>query len=197
MLFHLLVNAENISQLSSSGSEEWSSSKELKAQFVQRQNSNYLVITGSEGKVVAEHLIPRAKNLANITWSNDDRYLTYTENDRSLWLLNIKENAVMLVDQNFNSKTPQHFNVKWSPNDQWLQYLSSDDSRYMAKVYSLKRKRSYIVPIASGQISDIVWHDVDNELVINTDQSKKVQTEILLYGIKLTVKSDEQIVQLN
>ncbi|MDO6426994.1 hypothetical protein Q4489_08230 [Thalassotalea sp. 1_MG-2023] len=196
MLFHLLVNAQNINGLASQSNETWSFSKELRATFVKKQNLNYLVISNSEGRILTEHLIPRAKLLANITWASNDQYLTFTENNRSLWLFNIADNSATLIEQNFQSKEPLNFNAQWSPNGQWMQYLSNNNSRYPAKMYSLKRKRAYLVPVASDVIVDIAWHDNKNELVINTDQSTKEQTEMSLYDIKMTLQPEAQIVQV-
>ncbi|OKY26186.1 hypothetical protein [Thalassotalea sp. PP2-459] len=196
MLFHLLVNAQNINGLASQSNETWSFSKELKAKFVNKQSLNYLVISNSEGRIITEHLIPRAKHLANITWASSDQYLTFTENNRNLWLFNIVDKSATLIEHSFQSKKPLNFNAQWSPNGQWMQYLSNNNSRYPAKMYSLKRKRAYLVPVASDVIVDIAWHDSKNELVINTDQSTKEQTEMSLYDIKMTLQSEEQIVQV-
>ena len=196
MIFHGLASANNINEHTGKSSEKWSFSKELKAQFVKKQHANYLVISNSHNQVIAEKLIPRAKNLSNITWSSNDQYLTYTVNDRSLWLFNIKESAVTLVEHDLLSQAPLKFNAQWSPNGQWMQYLSKNNSRYPAKVYSLQRKRSYFVPIASNLISDIAWHRDNNELVINVDQPTQLQPKMSLLDIKMTVKSGTQVVQL-
>ncbi|WP_286235624.1 hypothetical protein [Thalassotalea sediminis] len=197
MFYHITVNAFNISEQRPNNDEKWSFSKEFKAQFITKQSVNYLVVKNAKDKIVAEQLIPRAQTLNNINWSSNEKYLTFTKNDESLWLFNVEDSAVTLVDHKFQHKTPLSFNVKWSPNGQWVQYLSSNNAHYLAKVYSLQRKRSYIVPVASGLISDIAWHDVKNELVINTVQATEEQTEMSLYDIKMTVKPDEQLVKLN
>ncbi|WP_206484222.1 hypothetical protein [Thalassotalea sp. G2M2-11] len=197
---HLSINAKHITsspKLSSGSHQVWNATNELKAQFIKKQHVDYLVITNAADSVIAEHLIPRAKNLANITWSADDQYVTFTENNRNLWLFNIENNAAKLIDYHFYHQTPLNVNVQWSADGQWLQYLSSNKSRHFAKVYSLARQRSYIVPVASGIISDIAWHDIDNELMINTVHPSQKHNEMSLYGIKMTVNAGDQIVQLN
>ncbi|MDT0604355.1 MULTISPECIES: hypothetical protein [Thalassotalea] len=196
MIFQALASANNINEHTVKSSEKWSFSKELKAQFVKKENANYLVVSNKNNEVIAKKLIPRAKNLSNITWSSSDQYLTYTDNDRSLWLFNIEESSVTLIEHNLLSQTPLKFNAQWSPNGQWMQYISKNNSRYPAKVYSLQRKRSYFVPIASNLISDIAWHRDNNELVINVEQPIQSQPKMSLLDIKMTVKSGTQVVQL-
>lgn len=197
MLFQAMVNAKNAGKLSSSSHKKWNFSQHLYAQFVNKQNTHYLVIKNASNILVAEHLIPRAKNLGNITWSKDAQHLTFTENNRNLWLYNLQENSVTLIEHNPQSEASIKFDAKWSPNGEWMQYLSSKNVHFPAKVYSLKRKRAYYVPIAADNITDIAWHNIHNELVIKTDQATKITPHLSLFSIALTLKANTQIVKAN
>ena len=76
MLFHSLVSAGGVNQGVSVSNEIWNDAQALKAQFVVKQDVNYLTVHSAEDQLVAELLIPRSKQLANIKWSSNDRYLT-------------------------------------------------------------------------------------------------------------------------
>lgn len=197
LLLSANVYANKLSEYSPNGIEQWSLAHKLNAKFVEKFNANYLVVMNSAGETVAQQLIPRAKSLSDITWSGNGEYLTYIKNDSSLWLFNVRKNSATLVDLNFHSDTPLKHGVQWSANGQWMQFLSSKNPGYLARVYSLKRKRSYLVPVASEQITAIAWHENKNELLINTTQNLADRKVMSLYGIKVTVNGQTQLAKLH
>lgn len=197
LLVYTEVSANQLGEYSSNGTQTWSFSKKLNAQFVEKHNVNYLIVSSTTGETIAEHLIPRARDLSNITWSANGKYLTYIKNGTSLWLLDVNKNSATLIDLNILSDTPLKHAVQWSANGQWMQFLSTKNPDYLTRVYSLKRKRSYLVPVASEQITAITWHDNKNELLINTAQNLESKTILSLYDITVMVNGDAQIAKLN
>ena len=193
MLFHSLVSAGGVNQGVSVSNEIWNDAQALKAQFVVKQDVNYLTVHSAEDQLVAELLIPRSKQLANIKWSSNDRYLTFTEDDRNLWLFNIGSGSVKLLDHKPRASASWKFNAQWSPNGQWLQYITSNNDRYPVKVYSLQRKHAYHVPVAADAIASIRWHDHKNELLIITEQPSDQPAELAIHDMTLTLREDEQL----
>lgn len=175
----------------------WNSEYSQRASFTEKHNTHYLTIYNRDGDIAVEHLIPRAKKLANITWATDGKRLSFTENDRNLWVLNIKHNTVKLISSNFSSEMPIKFNAQWSASGIWLQYLSKSSERNLAKVYSTKRNRSFIIPVNANQVASINWQGFNNTLIINKVGSSQIGTELSsIYGIQLIVKSGTQVAQL-
>ncbi len=193
MLFHTLVYAGDVNQGVTVSNEIWNDAQALKAQFVERQNVNYLTILSAEEQLVAELLIPRSKKLANISWSSNDQYLTFTEDDRNLWLFNIGSGSVKLIEHKARASASWKFNAQWSPNGQWLQYITSNNERFPVKVYSLQRKHAYHVPVAADAIASIRWHDHKNELLIITEQPSDQPAELAIHDMTLTLREDEQL----
>lgn len=193
MLFHTLVNAGGVNQGVSVSNEIWNDARALKAQFEERQNINYLTIYSAEERLVAELLIPRSKKLANITWSGNDQYLTFTEDDRNLWLFNLASGSVKLIEHKASASASWKFNAQWSSDGQWLQYITSNNERYPVKVYSLQRKHAYHVPVAADAIASIRWHDHKNELVIITEQRADQPAELAIHDMTLTLREDDQL----
>jgi len=176
----------------------WNNDFSQKAFFNEKNNTTYLTIYNQQNELVAEHLIPRAKKLKNITWSANNKYLTFTENDQNLWVYTIEHNASKLIENNVINTQENKFSVQWSPNSEWIQYLSHVNSRNKAKIYSLKRHRSFILPINSSQISSINWQGYDNKLIINSPFMEQEKPEqMIIYGIKLVLQADSQIARLH
>ena len=190
----VIINAQSTND---NQKNAWNADLSKRALFTKKHNTQYLSIFNSQGELLTEHLIPRAKNLSNITWAANNQYLTFTENDRNLWLFSLKQNSSKLIDCTLRNGDVKRFNVQWSPNGQWLQYLSNKNSHHLAKVYSIKRNRSYILPVNSTQIATINWQDGSNDLIIKTEGTTENEVEMSsLYGIKLIVKADAQIALL-
>ncbi|XQW83872.1 hypothetical protein ACOYR1_12050 [Thalassotalea piscium] len=178
--------------------EVWNNDFSQKAFFNEKNNTTYLTIYNQHNKLVAEHLIPRAKKLKNITWSANNKYLTFTENDRNLWVYTIEHNARLLIENKLINTQENNLSVQWSPNSEWIQYLSNENSRNKVKIYSLKRHRPFLLPIDSSQISSINWQGYDNELIINSlFMEPKKSEQMTIYGITLVLQADSQVALLH
>jgi len=103
-----------------------------------------------------------AGSLYGPVWSPDSSRLAFSDSDHVLWILTVKDRALVKVDQDAREEI---HDVSWSPDGLWLAYskagaedMGSDDdaSTYMGGIYLYSLKSG-----ASTAVSDPMSNDYD------------------------------------
>lgn len=95
--------------------------------FAYMPRPEWLVVGSDSGDVDIEVHLPRIKAISELTWSQGNRYLTFTTKDRELWLFDLQNAAISLLKSVPASHPKVKYLPQWSRKKQWLLFVSHKD----------------------------------------------------------------------
>lgn len=166
--------------------------------FAYMQKPEWLVIGSDTADIDIEVHLPRIKTVSELTWSQDNRYLTFTTKDRQHWLYDLQYKAISLLESVPASHTKVKYSPQWSGDSKWLLFISHQYTGSRPRIYSVERKHSYALPISTNQFSSIAWADISNTITLSdfVGNSKRIASFSAL-GITLEQAENDRLTVLH
>lgn len=166
--------------------------------FAYMPRAEWLVVGSDTGDVDIEVHLPRIKAISELTWSHDTRYLTFTTEDRELWLFDLQHASISLLE----SVPPSHPKVKylpqWSSKKQWLLFVSHKNTQSRPRIYSPERKHSYALPLLANEVSSIAWANGNNVITVSDFMGKAQRiASFNAFGITIEQAKNNNLTVLN
>ncbi len=134
---------------SSPGSRErepvWSPDGQTIAWFSDQSGEYKLMIGDQDGlKPPRVITLPEPTFIYTPAWSPDSKYLTYTDANLKLWLVNVESGKVQLIDQDNYIHPERTMDPVWSPDSKWVAYAKRLTNQFhVVMVYSLDENKNY------------------------------------------------------
>lgn len=166
--------------------------------FAYMPRPEWLVVGSDSGDVDLEVHLPRIKAISELTWSKDNRYLTFTTKDRELWLFDLQHGAISLLESVPASHPKVKYLPQWSSKKQWLLFVSHKNSQSRPRIYSPEREHSYALPLSANQASSIAWADESNVISVSNFIGKAQRIgSFNAFGITIEQVSSKNLTVLN
>jgi len=134
----------------------WSPDGRWIAYFSDASGENALCIQSADGKGTVRTLpLKGAGFYANTRWSPDSKKISFTDNSRSLYILDVATGEVKKVDSDelYGPGVFRDLSGDWSPDSRWLAYTKIIETQYKRiYLYSTAEGKSY--PVTDG-LSDV------------------------------------------
>jgi tricorn protease len=138
----------------------WSPDGSKIAWFSDRSGEYQLLIGDQEG-VERPRVIPLepATFFSSPTWSPDGKWLSYTDVDRRLWLLDVATGKARVADQDSASSPGIAWDkAVWSPDSRWLAYPKRLDNGFLAvALYSVETGRQHRLTDGMADVVAPTW----------------------------------------
>ena len=103
----------------------------------------------SSGRAASRKSFSRAQALENLRWSPDGKHLSYADNSRTIWILNVASGEQTKVDADPMYGPAKVLHYAWAPDSNWLAYTKNSSSYLNTiRLYSLRDRESF--PISDG-----------------------------------------------
>ncbi|MEO9483185.1 MAG: PDZ domain-containing protein [Ekhidna sp.] len=125
----------------------WSPDGNEIAWFSDRSGEYQLVISDQFGTSIKKsYPLPNPTFYFRPTWSPDGKYISYTDTDFNIWVLNLTSGDARKADTERYAHPNRSMNPIWSPDSKWIAYVKLTDAQYkVVKAYNIE----------SGKIIDI------------------------------------------
>ncbi|HEY4335140.1 MAG TPA: PDZ domain-containing protein [Puia sp.] len=134
----------------------WSPDGKWIAYFSDASGENALCIQAEDGKgTVRTHVLKGAGFYAFPRWSPDSKKIAFTDNSRSLYVLDVASGEVKKVDSDeiYGPGTYRDMGADWSNDSRWVAYSKVTGTQYKRiYLYSTVEGKSY--PVTDG-LSDV------------------------------------------
>ncbi|MBD3223417.1 MAG: protease, partial [Caldithrix sp.] len=91
-------------------------------------------------------------------WSPDSKYISYTDADRNLWVVDVQGGPPTLIDNSGFAHPQRTIYPEWSPDSKWIAYTKRLTNQYNAVfVYSLEKNRSYRLTDGLSNCTSPAW----------------------------------------
>lgn len=134
--------------------------------FAYMPRPEWLIIGSDVADVDIQVHLPRIQAVSELTWSKGNRYLTFTTENRQLWLLDLQHTSISLLESIPTSHPKVKYAPQWSGNGTWLLFTSHKNSQSRPRIYSVQRKHSYALPISANEFSAIAWADESDTITL-------------------------------
>jgi WD40 repeat protein len=166
--------------------------------FAYMAKPEWLVIGSDAADVEVEVHLPRIHSVTELTWSHDNRYLTFTAKDRQHWLYDLQTNVIRLLESLPVSHAKVKFSPQWSGDSQWLLFVSHKANESRPRIYSVEKKHSYALPISANEFSTIAWAGESNAIkVLDFIGEAQRLTSFEAFDITLVKSNDNGLTALN
>lgn len=141
--------------------------------------------------------LPRVQQASEFSWSNDNRYLTFTTHNQHLWLYDTQLATLRLIESMPSTASKSKYSPQWSNAGNWLLFISHNQMETRPRVYSPLRKHSYALPISADDFTHIAWANHKNEITLLDFVGKRERlASFKLFGITLTATDARSLMAL-
>ncbi|MDO6537462.1 hypothetical protein Q4524_02600 [Alteromonas stellipolaris] len=141
--------------------------------------------------------LPRVQQASEFSWSNDNRYLTFTTHNQHLWLYDTQLATLRLIESMPSTAPESKYSPQWSNAGNWLLFISHNQTEARPRVYSPLRKHSYALPMSADDFSHIAWANHKNEITLLDFVGKRERlASFKLFGITLTATDARSLMAL-
>lgn len=158
--------------------------------FAYMPRPEWLVIGSDSGEFNTEIHLPRIKAISELTWSQDNRYLTFSAKNRELWLFDLQRKTLSLLEALSTQRSGVKFLPQWSNKNQWLLFVSHKHTQSRPRIYSPEKNHSYALPIAAKEASSIAWANKNNVITVS-DFAGKAQRIASFNAFGITIEQAE------
>ncbi|MEO9872248.1 S41 family peptidase [Ekhidna sp.] len=131
----------------------WSPDGQEIAWFSDRSGEYQLVISDQYGNTIKKtYPLPNPTFYFRPAWSPDGKYISYTDTDFNMWVLNLESGKATKADTERYAHPNRSLNPVWSPDSKWIAYVKLTDAQFkVVKAYN----------VVSGKIMNISDHMAD------------------------------------
>ena len=137
----------------------WSPDGQQIAWFSDRSGEYKMIISDQYGSEIQKTItLPNPTFYFRPAWSPDGKFISYTDTDFNMWVLNLASGTAKKVDTERYAHPNRSLNPVWSPDSKWIAYVKLTDAQFkVVKAYYVESEK--IVDI-SDQMADAlqpVW----------------------------------------
>ncbi|MEP5613961.1 MAG: PDZ domain-containing protein [Cyclobacteriaceae bacterium] len=137
----------------------WSPDGQQIAWFSDRSGEYKMIISDQFGSEITKTItLPNPTFYFRPAWSPDGKYISYTDTDFNMWVLEIASGTAKKADTERYAHPNRSLNPVWSPDSKWIAYVKLTDAQFkVVKAYNVESEK--IVNI-SDQMADAlppVW----------------------------------------
>ncbi|PRY90487.1 tricorn protease [Mongoliibacter ruber] len=128
-------NARNLTNSSHSAERApvWSPDGKQIAWFSDISGEYQLMIGDQEGLESAKEIkLPNNSFYFKPAWSADGKYISFTDTDYNLWLVNVTNAEARILDTDRFAHPNRSLNPEWSPDSKWIAYSRLLDNQFKA-----------------------------------------------------------------
>jgi tricorn protease len=123
----------------------WSADGKSIAWFADASGEYRLMIGSQDGlgdpRVIE---LPRPTFYYTPAWSPDSKYISFTDADLNLWVVEVESGEVRLADTDQYAHPERTMDPVWSPDSKWLAYAKRLDNQFHAvMVYSVEERHTH------------------------------------------------------
>ena len=141
----------------------WSPKGDQIAYFSDKGGEYQLVLADQMGAVQKSIPIPNKKFYFVPDWSSDGQYLSFSDTDYNLWVVNITTGVTTQYATDRYAHPNRTMNPQWSPDSKWIAYEKQLDSHFKAVFgYNVITKHTIQMTDGMADATSPVW-DVDGK----------------------------------
>lgn len=152
--------SRNISKSSfADRSAVWSPDGQQIAWFSDRSGEYQLVISDQYGsKVEKTFALPNPTFYFKPAWSPDGKYISYTDTDFNLWVLDLNTGNAKKADTERYAHPNRSLNPVWSPDSKWIAYVKLTDAQFkVVKAYQVETGKTVNISDEMADALEPVW----------------------------------------
>ena len=110
----------------------WSPKGDRLAWFSDESGEYQLVTADQNGQKQKVYALPNHTFYYTPEWSNDGKYISYTDTDYNIWFIDLNSGVAKKVDTDRYAHPNRTLNPVWSPDSKWIAYTRQLDSHFKA-----------------------------------------------------------------
>lgn len=139
-------------------SPAWAPDGNSIAWFSDEGGEYHIVIADQYGKIQKRLYPPNPTFFYSLTWSPDAKYLSFTDANRDLYVVNISSGQFEIIDNEGFAFPERTIYPEWSPDSKWIAYTKRLKNQYNAIfVYSLENRKSYQITDGLAESKSPAW----------------------------------------
>lgn len=136
----------------------WSPKGDKIAWFSDATGDYKMIIADQQGNNQEEISLPNATFFFKPEWSNDGKYIAYTDTDYNIWVLDLKTKKAVKADTDRYAHPERSMNPVWSPDSKWIAYAKQKESHFKAIfVYNVERNEKIQITDGLADAISPVW----------------------------------------
>jgi tricorn protease len=122
----------------------WSPKGDRVAWFDDKSGEYQLVTADQNGQNLRSYPLPNHTFYYTPEWSNDGKYISYTDTDYNVWFIALNSGEAKKIDTDRYAHPNRTLNPVWSPDSKWIAYARQLDSHFKAIfVYNVLTGQSF------------------------------------------------------
>jgi tricorn protease len=110
----------------------WSPRGDRLAWFDDESGEYQLVISDQNGQGKRVYPLPNHTFYYTPEWSNDGKYISYTDTDYNIWFIDLNSGIAKKIDTDRYAHPNRTLNPVWSPDSKWIAYAKQLESHFKA-----------------------------------------------------------------
>lgn len=110
----------------------WSPKGDRVAWFSDESGEYQLITADQNGQNPRVYPLPNHTFYFTPEWSNDGKYISYTDTDYNIWFIDLNSGTAKKVDTDRYAHPNRSLNPVWSPDSKWIAYARQLDSHFKA-----------------------------------------------------------------
>jgi tricorn protease len=110
----------------------WSPKGDRVAWFDDKSGEYQLVTADQNGQNLRSYPLPNHTFYYTPEWSNDGKYISYTDTDYNVWFIALNSGEAKKIDTDRYAHPNRTLNPVWSPDSKWIAYARQLDSHFKA-----------------------------------------------------------------
>ena len=136
----------------------WSPKGDKIAWFSDASGEYRLVMADQDGNNPQEITLPNATFYFKPEWSNDGKFIAYTDTDYNIWILNLETKKAVKADTDRYAHPERSMNPVWSPDSKWIAYAKQKESHFKAIfVYNIETNEKFQITDGLADAISPVW----------------------------------------
>lgn len=195
---HVQMGKTEVTKLTAESRPEEINISKDNGYFAYMARPEWLVVGSDTGDIDMEIHLPRIDAISEVTWSQGNRYLTFTAKDRELWLFDLQHVSIRLLEAVPSSHPKVKYLPQWSSSQHWLLFVSRKNTQSQPRVYSPEKEHSYALPLSANEASSIDWAEKSNVIIVSNFIGKVQHiTSFNAFGITIEQVSNKNLTVLN
>ncbi|OBX25765.1 tricorn protease [Gelidibacter algens] len=136
----------------------WSPKGDKIAWFSDATGNYKMKVADQDGNNQEEITLPNATFYFKPEWSNDGKYIAYTDTDYNLWIVNLDTKKVVKADTDRYAHPDRSMNPVWSPDSKWIAYAKQKESHFKSIfVYNVETNETIQITDGIADAISPVW----------------------------------------